>query len=126
MSSSSYESDIISPVRTHSSPFSISDILSKDLGQKRSPTNTCPIPHATTLGSSGEGGKPQPYSMFAQENANQVKHGNMETPKRPKKTSTSHFMARNPKIALSEAGNIVSSGALTFTGNSWGPRDPFL
>ena len=111
-SSSSFDSGI-SPNRTFSSPFSISDILSDDIGQKKSPTSRLSIPFSTP-GSSGVS-KPPVYSMIAQENANQIKC-NIETPKRPRKVSGSIFPSRTPKISLSEAGTLAStSGGVTHT-----------
>ena len=105
----------ISPTRTHSSPFSISDILSKDTGLKKSPTATQPIPFSTP---SSNGISRTPIrSMFSQENANKAKCASVETPKRPKKFASSHFPSRNPKISLSEVGSMIApSSSVGYTG----------
>lgn len=102
MSSTNFESGI-SPPHAHSSPFSISDILSKEIGQKKSPTSRL---------LSGISDR----SRFSQDSANQIKNGSGETPKRPRKVSGSYFTSRNPKISLSEAGTMVSSGGLSYAG----------
>lgn len=98
--SSNFESGL--PTNAQSSPFSISHILSKDIGQKKSPTSRHLVPLSTP--SSKGANIPPVYSMFSQENANQIRSDSAETPKRPKKGSL--VVARNPKISLSEAGTI--------------------
>lgn len=117
MTSSAFDSSI-SPTQNQSSPFSISDILSKEkIGQKRlSPTSSYSIPFSTP-GSNGVSKTPMP-PMFGQENANRIKSGgSTETPKRPRKSSSSHIPARHPKISLSEAGTmVISSSAQTYAG----------
>lgn len=113
MSSSNFECGI-SPPHAHSSPFSISDILSKDIGQKKSPPSRSAISFSTP-GSSGVSNPPL-HCMFSQDNANKIKCASGDTPKRPRKSSGSHFTARNPKISLSEAGSMLSSGGQVHTG----------
>ena len=102
----------ISPPHAQSSPFSISDILSKDIGQKKSPVSGRAVPFSTPNGISNPSG----HSMFNQKSANQVSSAGIDTPKRPRKTSVSHFVPernfvpeRYPKISLSEAGTVASS-----------------
>lgn len=103
----------ISPPHTQSSPFSISDILSKDIGQKKSPVSGRAVPFSTPNGISNPSG----HSMFSQKSANQVTSAGIDTPKRPRKTSGSHFVPeRSLKISLSEAVTVASSGGLGYAG----------
>lgn len=101
--------NIVSPTQNQSSPFSIMDILSDEVGQKKSPTSRHNIPLSTPGSSTGVSKLPC-RSMFSQENANQMRQVSSETPKRPRKSSSSHFSSRAPMITLSEAGSIVGPG----------------
>lgn len=103
MSSSGCDSGI-SPTRSQSSPFSISDILSKDTGQKKSPPSSHAVPFSTPGSSKGP-----VHSMLDQESTNKMKYSSIDTPKRPRKGSSSHAPARNPKITMSEAGTLMAS-----------------
>ena len=104
MSSSGFES-VVSP--TQHSPFSISDILSKEkIGQKRSPTSQYGV--SISLSSAGPSGtnRAPVHSVLSQEGS-QKRRGNAETPKRPRVSSQPS--ARHPKISLSDAGGVVTS-----------------
>ena len=122
MSSSDLDSGICS-IQNQSSPFSISDILSSEMGQKKSPTSRLgSFPFAasgcsssfSTPGTNSYVNKVSPYAISGQDNAN---YGSLETPKRPRKSSNSHISARTPQIRLSEAGTLVtSSSSPAYTG----------
>lgn len=117
---------VVSPTQNQSSPFSISDILSKEkIGSKKSPTSHYAIPFSTTPVSSGTTtSRLPPPSMFGQEAANMAKRSSAETPKRPRKASSSHGASRHhhqhPKLSLTEAAGVVAPSSSGVVGKLFG------
>ena len=90
MSCNKNSSDSISPGPNRSLPFSISAILSDEVGQKKSPPATC----------SGT-----PFSVESiKGSACTSNHYASETPKRPRKSSHSFSSSRTPKMSHSDTG----------------------
>ncbi len=78
--------DITSPGQNHSFPFSISAILSDEVGQKKSPPASCSSNHFSV--------DPIKGSVYSTSGSH-----TSETPKRPRKSSHSFSSVRTPKMS---------------------------
>lgn len=108
--SMSSSSESVSPNQNRSFPFTISAILSDEVGQKRSPPASCLNAPFSTPVSNSNSGKVPVYSM-----SSQASHRTSETPKRPRKSTSSYVSARTPKISHPEAGLKVPPSCQTYT-----------
>lgn len=103
-------SESISPSQNRSFPFTISAILSDEVGQKKSPPASCLNAPFSTPISNISSSKVPAYSM-----SSQASHQSSDTPKRPRKPSNFYVSTRTPKILHSEAGLMVPPSCQTYT-----------
>ena len=104
--SSSPNVDRTSP-QNHSIPFSISAILSDEVGQKRSPTasSSFSTPNNSRASTHQQGGGQSYWNI----SPSSSRHLQLDTPKRPQARENLNLSQRKPHISLSDAANMFSS-----------------